>query len=219
MRSTLFQNEEETILEAQRPVLVNGIEDLAMRSDLLDRALVVHLPSIAIARRRAEADYWREFSYCRPWLVGALVEAAATAQARLPHLRRLTRLPRLADFAKWGVAAEPAFGCAPGTFARRYVQHLQAIDQYALESSPLSQPLQNLASKGAWRGTATELLAALDRETPSSERRRPGWPGSATRLSGALRRLAPNLRSSGLHLEFKRGRTTARQRLIELRLL
>ena len=43
---TLYENGEETIFEAQRPVILNGIGDIATRSDLLDRALVLELPPI-----------------------------------------------------------------------------------------------------------------------------------------------------------------------------
>ena len=212
-------NEEETIFEAQRPVLVNGIEDLASRSDLLDRALVVHLPSIPRGRRRSEADFWREFNHCRPWLVGALVGAAATALARLPLMRQ-ANLPRLADFAQWGAAAEPALGCAAGFFNRIYFHHRQGLDLFALESSPIAVPVRMLVDAGPWRGTASDLLEALNRDCNSriGERRSPDWPKSPCKLANALRRLAPNLRTCGLLIEFMRAGTTGRHRMISLRM-
>src|SRR5262249_35137302 len=44
---TLYENAEETIIDATRPVLANGIDSLASRGDLLDRALLVTLPKIS----------------------------------------------------------------------------------------------------------------------------------------------------------------------------
>ncbi|HUY36373.1 MAG TPA: ATP-binding protein [Pirellulales bacterium] len=213
---TLYENEEETIFDAQRPVLVTGIEDLASRSDLLDRALVVHLPSIAPDRRRAESDFWREFHECRPWLVGALVEAVATALARLPDVR-LPKLPRLADFAQWATAAEPALGCENGEFAQLYARHKETVDLFAIESSPISLPLIKMARVGPWRGTASQLLAALEQKALAAERRRSDWPRGLAQLSGLLRRLAPILRTFNILVEFTRGDGSDRQRMINVR--
>ena len=38
---TLYENDEETIFAAQRPQILNGIEDIGCRSDLLDRSLII----------------------------------------------------------------------------------------------------------------------------------------------------------------------------------
>jgi len=211
---TLFENEEETIFDTQRPVLVTGIEDLASRGDLLDRALVVQLPAILPSRRRTEAEFWREFDEERPCLVGALAEAAATALAGLSSVQ-LPELPRLADFAQWAAAAEPALGCMPGTFERLYAQHNQAISRFTLESSAISAPILKLVRAGTWRGTASELLAALDQKAVADDRRRRDWPKGLSQFSGMLRRIAPNLRAFGINVEFTRD---GHRRQIELRI-
>ncbi|HUY35875.1 MAG TPA: ATP-binding protein [Pirellulales bacterium] len=211
----LYEKDEETIFDAQRPVLITGIEDLATRGDLLDRALVVHLPSIPADRRQTEAEFWREFEACRPSLVGALLDAAATALARLPGIRP-PHLPRLADFAQWGAAAEPALGCEPNAFARLYARHNDAINAFALESSPIALPIYNLARSEKWCGTASELLAAINRNATSAERRRPDWPTTIFKLSNALRRLAPSLRAFDLLVEFTRF-GHGRRRIIQVR--
>jgi hypothetical protein len=43
---TLYENDEETIFDATRPLLITGIEEVATRSDLLDRSILVTLPTI-----------------------------------------------------------------------------------------------------------------------------------------------------------------------------
>jgi hypothetical protein len=47
----------------------------------------------------------------RAKLLGALLSALSTAINRLPATN-LTRLPRVADFARWVAAAEPVMGLA-----------------------------------------------------------------------------------------------------------
>ena len=41
---THYENNEETVFHAKRPIILNGIEDIGTRSDLLDRSLVIELP-------------------------------------------------------------------------------------------------------------------------------------------------------------------------------
>jgi hypothetical protein len=43
----LCSDTDEVLFEAQRPVALNGIEELATRADLLDRAVLVYLPRIS----------------------------------------------------------------------------------------------------------------------------------------------------------------------------
>lgn len=53
----LYTDGEEVVLEAIRPLIVNGIDDLAARSDLADRSLLVGLEPIAPDARRDEARF------------------------------------------------------------------------------------------------------------------------------------------------------------------
>jgi len=57
---TLYENDEETIFDAQRPVILTGIEELATRGDLLDRSLIVTLPNIPEDQRLPEEVIWQE---------------------------------------------------------------------------------------------------------------------------------------------------------------
>ena len=50
----LYTDDEEMLFQARRPVILNGIEEIASRSDLVDRLLGAHLPPIPEERRRPE---------------------------------------------------------------------------------------------------------------------------------------------------------------------
>jgi hypothetical protein len=47
----LYTDAEEAIFATQRPIVKNGIEELATRGDLLDRSIVLYLPTIAEDQR------------------------------------------------------------------------------------------------------------------------------------------------------------------------
>ncbi len=217
----LYSDRDETLLDVQRPVILTGIEELATRSDLLDRSLLVSLPRIADAQRLPEEPFWRAFTAAGPRLLGALLGAVAVGLANLDRVQ-LDRYPRLADFALWVVACEPALPWPAGGFFDAFAGNRESAHELALEASPIVDPLRALldapASRGAWRGTATELLDALARHLPGGERegKKPptGWPANGRALSNALRRLAPNLRAVGIDVSFTRTAGRGSKRLI-----
>jgi hypothetical protein len=115
----LFTDDDEKLFSAMRPIMVNGIADLATRSDLLDRAISLTLPAIPDDRRRDEALLWRRYERVRPGLLGALLDAVSAGLRNLPDVD-LDRLPRMADFVKWAVACAPALGWEPERFLDAY---------------------------------------------------------------------------------------------------
>jgi putative DNA primase/helicase len=79
-----------------------------------------------------------------------------------PSKRRLlSERPRIADFAKWATAAEPAFGWADGGFMQAYARNRQTVQNAAIDGNPLAEAILQLTALGAWEGTATELLTTL----------------------------------------------------------
>jgi hypothetical protein len=206
----LYTDSDEVIFQAQRPTILTGIEELATRGDLLDRAVIVYLPRIPDEKRRTEESFNKEFSEARPRIIGALLGAVSCALRRFDGVK-LDRLPRMADFAKWVTAAEPALGWKPGTFMRAYNRNRDDANELALESSPVAQAIQ--AMQDDFDGTATDLLMTLDGMVDERTRALRTWPRSPHVLSGRLRRIAPNLATTGIEVAFERepsNRTRAR---------
>jgi hypothetical protein len=198
---TLYTDRDETLFDFKRPVLFTGI-DLDLRPDLLDRTLVVSLPPIEDANRQEEAVLDAAFEAARPRLLGALLDTAVTALRRLSDVR-LRRTPRMADFARWAVAAEPTFGLEAGAIEVALLSNRAGAVERSLEDSHIVSPLRETVGVGStFAGTATELLAALTPKLPDPKRPPHGWPGNGRALSHSLRVLAPNLRRAGFELSF-----------------
>ena len=142
----LYANNEEVLFDAMRPVLLNGIEELATRSDLLDRALVLNLPTIPEDKRRSEADVQSEFEATRPAILGALLDAVSSALRRL-GTGKLSHLPRMADFALWATVAEPALSLPDGAFLRAYYGNRIAANDLALDASPVAAAISALMER------------------------------------------------------------------------
>jgi hypothetical protein len=210
----LYSDTEEILIDVQRPSILNGIEELAVRGDLLDRSLVLYLPSIPETARRSELELWAAFQDAQPRILGALLTAVSGAMAALPKTH-LKSKPRLADFAMWATAAESSLGWDGGAFMEAYDTNRAAANDLALEASPVAQAIQQCCPHG-WTGTATDLLNWLNQNTAEETLRQKNWPSNATALSGALRRLTPNLRKAGITIEFTRDAGHGRKRLIKV---
>jgi hypothetical protein len=200
----LYTDQDEIIFDSQRPVLLTSIDEVATRSDLLDRCLIVWLPAIPEEKRRAEAELFEAFRKVQPQIIGALLDAVVVALQRLPSIK-LPGLPRMADFALWATAAETAFGWPTGTFMAAYQSNRESANDVALEASVIAGPLlELLESLGQCVGSSSELLKALEERIGEQVCRLAGWPKNPRALSGQLKRLAPNLRTAGWTLEQER---------------
>jgi hypothetical protein len=200
---TLYENDEETLFDACRPIVINGIGVLGTRSDLLDRTIELELPRIPDDRRQDETQFWAAFDREQPAILGALLDAVSGAIGRLDAVK-LERAPRMADFARWVVAAEPALGWPSGSFLNAYTGNRDAIHEIALDAAVIVPPMRTMLDSGEFVGTATELLDRLAGIVGEAATRRRGWPGNATSLSRELARIAPNLRSVGIEVDKRR---------------
>lgn len=214
---SLFENDEETIFDSMRPSILTGIEELANRSDLLDRSLILQLPRIPEAKRKTEAEHWRAFREAHARILGAILDAVSVAVRILPETY-VDELPRMADFALWATAAESGMGLQSGEFMAAYRGNRESANETALESSPLAKYVLRIVDEDTWRGQPSELLAHIQTLASDGEMRMKAWPKDAKSLSGLLKRLAPNLRAIGIDVEFgSQGRGNKKRRCIEIR--
>jgi hypothetical protein len=213
----LFTDEDEVIFDAMRPVVLDGIEDLASRGDLLDRSLLLRLPPIDDGQRRTEADFWRDFEPARPRLLGALLDVVSGVLRELPRVR-LPVLPRMADFGLLGVAVERVMGWPAGSFLEAYTSNRDDATVAALESSlifpALEQFVQELPAR-VWEGTYKLLLTEISRIAGDAAKSK-FWPTTPRSLSCQLRRLAPSLRAAKIAVEFVRTEGTNGRRIVRV---
>ena len=217
----LHSDRAEMIFSGARPIVLNGIGDLAARPDLADRALSITLPPIPDDQRREEREFWAAFETARPKILGALLDAVAAGLRHLPNIR-LERLPRMADFATWAEACASGFGWEPGEFLRHYEENRSDAVAAAVEASPLVPAIEAVLGRTGldvtgFDGTAAELLDRLGDVCGEAERRARWYPATASQLGSALRRIAPLLRSRGIAFQPYKDRDKKRTRRIILR--
>ena len=199
----LYTDMDETLFDATRPIILNGIEDFITRPDLADRTIFQALQAIPDKSRKASQELMTEFERERPTILGALLTAVSCGLKHLPNVE-LERLPRMADFAKWATACEPTLWPA-GTFAKAYDANRDEAVETVIEADAVATALRSLmADRLEWSGTASDLLGTLSLQISEPERRGNTWPTAPNKLSGRLRRQAPFLRHIGIQIDERR---------------
>ncbi|MTH96126.1 DUF6371 domain-containing protein [Roseibium sp. RKSG952] len=204
--------------QGARPVLLNGIPSLTERADLAERSLTVRLLRIDETSRQSEDEFWTVWEAVRPGVLGALLDAVSSALRHWDETN-LTHKPRMADFAHMMAAAEPGLGWETGAFMDAYTANRQATTEAVFESDPVAVAILKFIREehptNGWEGTATELLAHLDRIVSEDFRRSQFWPKKANALGNAVDRAAPLLRHKGIQVM---KRSTGVKRLIKIHL-
>jgi hypothetical protein len=199
---TLCTNDELTTFESCRPIIVNGIDDLVTRHDLLSRALVLNCPTFNEDNRRADDEFWLAFERAHPRILGALLDAIVGGLGRLPTLGKI-KLPRMATFARWGEAVSQHLGSESGKFLAAFLGNQQSASAELLEDSPLVSELMSLGlGMQSWEGSSQQFLMELESRASAAIRAHAKWPRGSRSLSCALRRLAPGLRKQGIDVQF-----------------
>ena len=218
----LYTNGEEFILDAMRPVLLNGIDSLTERSDLADRALIFNLPQIPTGNRQPEKRFWADFEKVWPRILGALLDAVSMGLRNQSSVN-LPILPRMADFAIWVVACEPALPWPPGSFMEAYLENRSEAVELSLEADCVAVAVrEHMTDRYIWTGKPSELYEELEKRVPDATKRSKAWPKASNKLSGRLKRAATFLRAIGIDVELggwskTKGREIVIRRVIQSR--
>ena len=198
---TLFTDDTEILFNARRPLILNGISDIATRHDLADRALIVHLPPVLEKKRMSEKQLEASWKKAKPAILKTLLDGVVSALRSLNDVV-LPGLPRMADFATWVTAAEEGLRWTKGTFMKAYEANRMNLIDIALEADIVATAIMDLMKETAeWTGTASQLYEKLKSLVPDYERKANVWPRGANVLSGRLIRAQTFLRKKGIEIE------------------
>jgi hypothetical protein len=190
-----YTDDDARIFQFCRPFVLNGIGGYANRPDLLERAINLKLQPIPQGQRRSEHDIWTEFRQNHGKWLGCLLDIIVVALRRYDEVKAPTTI-RMADAARWLVAAEPATSFSEGTFIKVLKGSQDELVVDRILDLPLTQALLELVRHTPFEGTMGELHKKITRD---HDFRRP-LPKTSAHLSTELKRVRPGLELIGLHV-------------------
>lgn len=196
----LFTTREEAVFNIMRPTILNGIDDIAQRPDLLDRSIVLNLPSIPEDERKLEKDYWEDFEDKQPSILGGLCDAVSVGLNELPNTT-MQKHPRMADFALWVTACEKGLGWEDGSFMKAYNGNRDSAVEQGIESDPFAMAIvEMMKNNEEWVGNASQLIGEAGRYVDEQTRKSKAFP-AARSVRNRLKRIAPSLRKKSIICE------------------
>jgi hypothetical protein len=198
---TLFTTIDETTAEFTRPQIITAIDALVTRDDLANRVLMAQLGEITEEKRLPQSELNSKVEAARPRILGALLMALSRTLAALPNTKP-KRLPRMADYGLFSIAAEVALGLKTGEFMKAFDKSAEQSRQIVIESSPIGEAILKLmeapANSVRWKGTASQLLNSLESFSDEGTVRSRYWPKASNSFKRQLNRLIPDLRERGI---------------------
>jgi len=188
------------------PILLNGIDNIAQRSDLISRSLIINLTALTDGQRLTKSEVTQKFNALRPKLLGILFDALSAIIRDLPTTS-ITSNHRMIDVIKWATPAEKLLGFEGGAIQdvceRNYLDTITTSLNDDLVCSILLDHINSL-ERPQWSGTMTKLLTTLTSRAPDKVKSHKDWPKRAQALSTYLNRRTKGLRDYGLEIELGR---------------
>ncbi|MBT3486055.1 MAG: hypothetical protein HOG03_10385 [Desulfobacula sp.] len=198
---TLYTTTEETQLTCKRPTIINTISFIPTRQDLLDRSVIVKLNFIKPEERKTVKELKESWKKDRPLIFGALCNAVSAALKNYDQVDE-EKLPRMADFAKWIIAAEEQLPWNKGLFLETLQNSRANTVDDTIDAEPVAIAILKLmADSDSWHGTASELLDKLEDCINQKKNKYPNWPKLPNQLSRKLGRVSAFLREKGVQVE------------------
>ncbi|MBW2154271.1 MAG: hypothetical protein JRH18_21720 [Deltaproteobacteria bacterium] len=200
-----YSDRDEVIFESARPIILNGINEITNRGDLIDRSIIVQFEPIPEDQRKLESDLWEEFEQARPGILGAVLDAVSSALKNKDKVDKKS-LPRMADFARWVMAAEPSLPWSDGLFIDTYNENRKIAKKADVEADLVATAIINFLKEeqNPWSGTTTELKDRLEEvQANSTFIYNKSWPKNVSYFSNRLTKVAPALRSEGINASRK----------------
>ena len=200
----LYTDTEEVVLTAKNPVILNGIDYIATRDDLIDRSLILELPKIKDINRRDEKTFWDDFNKDLPYILGGIFDVLALIHLNYESIK-LPKKPRMADFIQWVTAGESLIGLKENEFLTYYLDNKLEAAQETIENDNLSFGIKTyLEENTRLQGNAShiikEIIKVLKRKGRDTKE---NWMYS-NKLKDNLDRRKPRLESIGITYEYSR---------------
>ena len=204
----LYTDDEEQVMFFQRFIVLNGINVVATRPDLLDRCILLELERIPPNERKEEKVLREEFDKDKLIILGAIFETLSKAMSIYDQVE-LNNLGRMADFTRWGYAIAEVLGIGGDKFLEAYLNNQNNANIEALESHPVGFAMYKfMEDKTVWSGSPTKLLSELEIvagfekiDTTNSN-----WAKTPNVLSRRLNEIKSNLLDLGIEFERSKGK-------------
>ena len=203
----LYTTNSSFTVSIKKPIMLNGIPELAKRPDLVSRSVKLTLHKIKQIKTSEQA--WNDFNQDRPKIFNALLYGCCIALATQENIK-IDDMTRMSDFCKFATASHLAFGWSENQFMDAYRANVESSHVDALESSMFTSAIMKMFEREVFfEGRPFELLEHLEDKmyVPERTARSSKWPKTPKGVMEILDRSEDSLAAIGIHYEKYKDRT------------
>ena len=160
----LYSDNDDCIYKFQKCIALNGINNVATKPDLLDRAILIELSRIKEENRKELTALENEFEKDLPFILGGIFNVLSKAMNIYENIS-LDKLPRMADFCRWGYAIGEALGNFGNQFLEEYKNNINSQNIEVLNSDTVADLIikfmNTKVNSAEWEGKVSELYSEL----------------------------------------------------------
>jgi len=199
-----YADTDEILIKIKRPIIANGIDDIARRGDLASRSVIINLPILSNDKRKSKKELWGLFNKNQPLIYGVLLEALSHAMRNIDNTT-INNIPRMADFALWVKAAEGSFGWKD-KFMPNYQNNIDNLISSTIDGSPFATGVVKfMTGRTDWEGSAQTLLDLLESDYIDIKiTNKKNWIQTPKKVMSELRRHSPAFKTVGIDVKTKR---------------
>jgi hypothetical protein len=196
-KRSLYTNDDESIITACNPVMINGIAPVVTASDLADRTVSIRLPTIAPSQRIESTELEKGFKDDLPEILGGLLDIFSGALSEVESIE-ISEKPRMISYAILGEAISKRFNLG-WSFNDDYLKMRKGLLLEAVRDNACMMSVVKMLKKegGVFVGTFGELVKKLE-DGYLPKVKGADWPKTPKALSNLLSRFIPGLSAMGI---------------------
>jgi hypothetical protein len=199
----LYTDSEDVVFRIKHAVILNSIEMVLMRQDLIDRSIILHLKRIPPTRRLQEAQVWKGFEDDKSAILGGIMDCLSRAMeihATLPPME----LPRMADFYQWGHAITQALGRDGEDFVKAYADNIAQQNASVRHNNTLCEAVIELMDDRELHESTVNVTLGKLKEIAEPKSTDTTFPKAAKDVVTHLKQIEPTLMEYGVTFEVGR---------------
>lgn len=216
----LYTDDDAVIYQFKRCVMLNGINIVAQRGDLLDRSILFKLEVPSQENRKTEKELNAAFDKDKAIIFTGFLNVLSSALKKLPIIELEKRSKqRLSDFDVYGCAIAEALGNTQKEFTDAYAEKVKKQNEEALNADPVALALLRFVEKEVkgnkemmangeigtdyWKATPTDLYLKVNihAQAMGVDVKSKTWPKNANALTRRLNLAIPALKAQGVVIE------------------
>lgn len=215
-----FTDGDSVTFSPEGAIILNGIEIVAHRSDLLDRSILFEILKASEDDMKSSSELMEEYEKDKPYILGAMFEALSKA-LKLYETIKIKNFSRLGEFEKFGFCIAESIHEGHGEkFIKQYKNNKQIQNEEVINSNPFACAIIDFVSinKGIWQGTPSKLLTELNeiKEFQAVSKNSSTWPTYPNVVTRKLSAIKSDLLKAGVNYIDEGHKTIGRKIRLEI---